>query len=263
MVFTNDWDMAIEQPHWAAHPELSRCSKPINHTTQAIFMNSAVPTSDSRDSRIPLILVMIALVAALAWFVGHKAHYLTDYSPSSYGDDLWPRRVGLVLHLLGGLTAIVAGLIQIWLGLTHRVAGLHRMLGKVYAAGVLIGSAGGFYLAFTIPGQLAYRGGLIFLNVAWLITTGMALVAIRTRRLEQHREWMLRSYVVTFAFVTYRLVEMGLRAVIVLPDTPVADDIAITMAWACWAVPLLVAEPLIQLRAMRRAGRAATRARQV
>ena len=39
------------------------------------------------------------------------------------------------------------------------------------------------------------------------ITTGMALYSIRTQRVEQHREWMLRSYVVTFAFVTYRLGE--------------------------------------------------------
>jgi hypothetical protein len=31
-----------------------------------------------------------------------------------------------------------------------------------------------------------------------------------------------------------------------------ADDIAIMMAWACWAIPLLFAEPLIQLQSMRR-----------
>jgi hypothetical protein len=40
---------------------------------------------------------------------------------------------------------------------------------------------------------------------------------------------MVRSYIVTFSFVDA------------------------TLAWACWAVPLLVAEPLIQLRGARRA----------
>jgi hypothetical protein len=40
-----------------------------------------------------------------------------------------------------------------------------------------------------------------------------------------------------------------------LPDTPGADDIDIIMACACWTVPLLLAEPLIQLRAMRRVRR--------
>lgn len=31
-----------------------------------------------------------------------------------------------------------------------------------------------------------------------------------------------------------------------------ADDIDSLMAWACWAVPLLFAEPLIQFRSMRK-----------
>jgi hypothetical protein len=62
---------------------------------------------------------------------------------------------------------------------------------------------------------------------------------------------MLRSYVVTFAFVTFRLAEMWIRPWFQVADDPVADDIDTLMAWACWAVPLVLAEPLIQLRAMR------------
>jgi uncharacterized membrane protein len=142
-------------------------------------------------------------------------------------------------------------LVQIWLGLTNRTSTLHRALGKVYGTAVLIGSVGGFYMALTIPGHVAYVAGLLWLNVAWLLTTGMAIYAIRTRRIQQHREWMLRSYVVTFAFVTFRLAETWLRPWLHVADDPGADDIDTLMAWACWAVPLLLAEPLIQLRAMR------------
>jgi hypothetical protein len=63
---------------------------------------------------------------------------------------------------------------------------------------------------------------------------------------------MLRSYAVTFAFVTFRLVGKLLRNWITLPEDPVADDIDTLMSWACWALPLLIAEPLIQVRRMRR-----------
>lgn len=42
--------------------------------------------------------------------------------------------------------------------------------------------------------------------------------AIRTGRIEQHRQWMLRSYTVTFAFVTLRLVEIGLRRWLAVPQ---------------------------------------------
>jgi hypothetical protein len=214
-------------------------------------MNVAAPASRARDFNLLLIVVVAALAAALLWFVGHKMHYVTDYSVASYSSYYWPRRAGLLLHLAGGGLAITAGLVQIWLGLTNRTSTLHRVLGKVYGTGVLIGSVGGFYMALTIPGHLAYVGGLLWLNVAWLVTTGMAIYAIRTRRIQQHREWMLRSYTVTFAFVTFRLAEAWLRPWFQVPDDPVADDIDTLMAWACWAVPLMLAEPLIQLRAMR------------
>jgi uncharacterized membrane protein YozB (DUF420 family) len=76
----------------------------------------------------------------------------------------------------------------------------------------------------------------------------MAIVAIRRRAIEQHREWMIRSYTVTFAFVTFRLVEKWL-----LPWQLMSEDSMDTiMAWACWSAPLLIAEPLLQLRRIRR-----------
>ena len=219
-------------------------------------MNVAVSVSDARGPHLFLIGVLGALAAALLWFVGHKLHYFLDYSLASYSEYYWPRRAGLIPHLTGGALAISVGLVQIWLGLTNRVNTLHRVLGKVYGAGVLIGSLGGFYLVLTIPGHLPYRAGLFMLCVAWVLTTSTALYAIRTRRIEQHREWMLRSYIVTFAFVTYRLASTWLSRWIHVPEDPVADDLDTLLAWACWAIPLLFAEPLIQLRSMRRPTRA-------
>lgn len=214
-------------------------------------MNAIAPASRVRESHLSLMLVVTALALALLWFVVQRLHFLTDYSLASYTDYFWPRRAGLIPHLVGGLLAITAGLVQIWLGLTNRVGTLHHVLGRVYAAGVLIGSVGGIYLALTIPGPLSYVAGLFSLCAAWVITTGMALYAIRTRRIEQHREWMLRSYTVTFAFVTYRLTSYWLRRWIHMPDSDLADDLDSLLSWASWAVPLLVAEPLIQLRSMR------------
>src|SRR5215471_2958289 len=117
-------------------------------------MNVAAPATRSRDWHLSLIVVLAALAMALLWFIVEKVHYLTDYSIASYSDYYWPRRAGLIPHLAGGAIAITAGLIQIWLGLTNRVGTLHHVLGRIYAAGVLIGSIGGFYLALTIPGPL-------------------------------------------------------------------------------------------------------------
>lgn len=219
-------------------------------------MNATTLDSRGRNSHLPLIAVLTTLGALLIWFVVQKVHYLTNYSLASYTSYYWLRRFGLIPHLIGGALAITTGLVQIWLGLTNRVSTLHHVLGRVYATGVLIGSLGGFYMAVTIPGPLPYTAGLFTLDVAWLITTGMALYAIRTRRVEQHREWMLRSYTVTFAFVTFRLVDNVRQLWLQAPPTDLADGFEVLLAWACWAVPLLIAEPLIQLRSMRKRARA-------
>ena len=184
-------------------------------------MNTAISPSRARDSHWALIIVLTVLAAGLLWFLSDKTHYFTHYSSASYTDYYWPRRAGLLPHLLGGSLAIVSGLVQIWLGLTGRVSTLHRTLGKVYAIGVLIGSMGGIYMALTIPpGYRPYATGLIGLDVAWIVTTSMALYAIHLRNIEQHRDWMLRSYTVTFAFVTsgaYRSAASDRRGETLLP----------------------------------------------
>jgi predicted membrane protein DUF2306 len=83
--------------------------------------------------------------------------------------------------------------------------------------------------------------------VAWTITTGMAYIAIRGGVIEQHREWMIRSYVVTLAFVFFRLF------VAVLKGFHIGEPLERykAAAWVCWAVPLLVTEPFLQLRKLR------------
>ena len=144
---------------------------------------------------------------------------------------------------------ILAGVGQLWLGLTDRTAGLHRPLGRIYVSAVAIGAVGGLYLALTAGGGFVYVSGMTGLAVAWVVTTGMAVLAIHHRALHQHREWMIRSYIVTFAFVTFRLFEYVLSTWKVAPQ----DQIDSFMAFACWAVPLLLAEPLIQLRKIRHA----------
>ncbi len=196
-----------------------------------------------------LLTVLVLLAGAALYFLQHNAvRYYTSFDATTYG-DFWPRRWGLVTHIAGGVTAVTAGLAQLWLGLTGRIGALHRGLGRLYVGAIIVGSAGAYYLALTLdPKYFGYAAGLFMLSTSWLVTTGMAIAAVKHRALEQHREWMIRSYTVTFAFVTFRLVEKWL-----LPwhlDTD--DNVDMVMAWACWSVPLLLAEPLLQLRKIRR-----------
>jgi len=195
-----------------------------------------------------LVAAFCILAAGALWFIQQAARQYGVYDAVSYG-DLWPRRGGLIPHMAGGLVAITAGLIQLWLGATQRTGSLHRNLGRVYLGGVAVGSAGAFFLALTIERRyFAYASGLFMLGTAWVLTTWMAYAAIRKRAIERHREWMIRSYTVTFAFVLFRLVDQLLIHWHVAP----ADEIDAMTAWACWSVPLLLIEPVLQFRRARR-----------
>lgn len=59
---------------------------------------------------------------------------------------------------------------------------------------------------------------------------------------------MIRAYVVTFGFVTYRIFSEYLPTGGLQPR----EDLRITLAWGCWVVPLFITELILQFRRMRK-----------
>lgn len=122
----------------------------------------------------------------------------------------WERRGWLLVHIAGGLVALLSGPVQLWLGLHNVNMNVHRKLGALYMAGMAIGSIAAIALALQTDFGLIFGTGLFFLALAWISTTSLAFVAIRRGLVDEHREWMIRSYVVTFAFVTFRIGQIAM-----------------------------------------------------
>jgi hypothetical protein len=188
-------------------------------------------------------IVFVALVA-LPYFT-----FLYRDSPSPLIDaarfDLYyPKRGWLLLHIAGGIVAILAGPVQLWLGLSERRLDLHRRLGLAYIGGIAVGTVGAVALAVQTELGWVFGAGLLGLASAWVVTTGLAFASIRRTLVDQHREWMIRSYVVTFAFVTFRVGDISLQAL----GVGEALETITFMSWAAWAVPLLVTEAILQGR---------------
>lgn len=204
----------------------------------------------SRASLRPVLVAVLLLVAwGLWWFVSLTYDHYSRFDPAAWGDYFWVRRLGLLPHMLAGLVASTTGLVQLWLGLTGRAGRLHRVLGRVYGASIVVAAAGSFYLSWSIPAtDRGYSSGLFLLGVAWLVTTGLAVWAARRRNFQQHRDWMIRSYTVTFAFVAFRIGDKWLGPMHLMS----ADQFEVMLAWGCWALPLLVMEPVIQWKALSR-----------
>ena len=190
-------------------------------------------------------VVAACLVILVARFlITDAVPFLTDVSSSKFG-RYWPRRAWLLTHIAGSGLALIAGLFQLWSGLRRRSMTVHRWTGRVYVVAVLIGGVAAFYLASHAGQGPAFAISLSALGVAWWTTTGMAYIAIRRGHIGQHKEWVIRSYVVTFTFVTTRtLAELG-----ILPS--LGHDPFATLVWLCWSIPLLATEVVLQGRKVR------------
>ena len=119
-------------------------------------------------------------------------------------------------------------------------------MGKTYLIAILIAATASLQMSIskiTIDQKAAIFGlGLFMLAVVWLLTSGMAYWSARNRNFAQHREWMVRSYVVTCAFTTFRLMDKIIVERFKLDPATSAG----IMAWACWSVPLIVTELFLQ-----------------
>jgi hypothetical protein len=195
-----------------------------------------------RSRRVAAVLLSLTALAAVVFVAGAAVPYFlsSSFGPPEYA----PRRGWLLLHIVGGMIALLTGPVQLWLGLADRGMAWHRRMGIGYMTGVGVGSFGAFYLATHTDFGWVFGAGLLSLAVAWVTTTTLAYLAIKRSLAEQHKEWMIRSYVVTFAFVTFRVIQPSLQAAQI--GTPL-EQLAMA-AWACWAVPLLIAELVIQGR---------------
>ena len=219
---------------------------------------SSVEIANSATPRRGLVLILSAVVVAVVVYVSRFVGPYLSLDPAYY-DYFWPWRYALWAHLAGGATALLAGPLQLWLGLTGRRPGLHRRLGRVYLCALGLSLAGASYLiAKEIRTDWVFASGLLGLACAWTLTTGCGYLAIRRNRRVQHREWMIRSYVVASAFVFFRIFVDLLHAAGVHGPTGSGTPEELKLAaWLCWAVPLLLTEPLIQWRHLRRTTTAA------
>ena len=205
-------------------------------------MNGTTTVAVPQVGRGAAATLSLAALAGLAFIGVAAVPYFMRMDEGQF-QQYWPMRGWLLTHIAMGMVALLTGPVQLWLGLSDRYPGVHKNLGFVYMAAVALGAAAGYYLAFNTSGGIVFGSGLVGLATAWLTTTALAFLAIKRHLYEQHKEWMIRSYVVTFGFVTFRAVDVLLAA----QGVPLLDHIGIS-AWFCWSVPLLVNEAVLQGR---------------
>lgn len=144
-------------------------------------------------------------------------------------------------HAAGGTLMLFVGALALYVGWTKRGLRFHKLIGYTYLIGGALGAGMGLHLSIAqphpLPGLAIATGALA---LAWLAVAAMAWRAAFNKRFDTHREWMARSYVLTWTFVFCRIVMRLPAFANIDPPTIVA------IIWASWIAPLIACEIALQ-----------------
>ncbi len=219
------------------------------------MLSTTMPAQPSRFFRAKT--VVFAIIAAMtAYVIVHNERFLIDPSHpvwQHYQTFQW----WLLPHGVAGACALFLAPLQFSDRLRQRHARVHRVIGRIYVAGVLVLAPIGAYIQWIEEPLGASRSFSVAATVdaaVLLITTLIGLAFAVKRMIPQHRQWMTRSYAVALTFFEIRLI-LGVTGLDQPPDPAIAEIVV----WACVAVSVLVGDLANQWYELSGSRRAASR----
>ena len=205
--------------------------------------NSTMPTSLKRTSWLRMKYLLFAVIGLmLAYVIPHDESFLVHPK-----DPMWQHyeafKWWLLPHGIAGACALLLGPMQFSDRLRGRFRQLHRVVGRIYVGGVFLAAPLGYYIQYFQERKGDPRSFSIAAAVdasLWIITTGTAMVFILKGRVQEHRQWMTRSFAVALVFLEVRVIggvtgweNLGVHA----------NE---TIVWACLAFSILSADLALQ-----------------
>ena len=174
---------------------------------QTLVLPTLLKAGSGRNRFKTVLWISLAL-PALFVLITSEVLLVTDYPMyHAYRLQVIADRQFLIPHTLSGVIALLAGPVQFSSRLRRRYLKLHRVLGRIYVISVFMGAMTGIALAAGRPGL----PGTSMQAAAWIVCTTAAVITARNRQIAQHRQWMARSYAVTFTFVSSRVLNLWPR----------------------------------------------------
>ena len=131
----------------------------------------------------------------------------------------------------------------------QRFSRFHRVVGRIYVAGVFLAAPLGFYIEYfqeRMGGARSFTIAAAVDAVLWMATTGIAMAFILKGRVHEHQQWMTRSFAVALVFLEGRVIggvtgweNLGVHA-------------TETIVWACLAFSILSADLVLQWQKLER-----------
>ena len=192
-----------------------------------------------RKSYVTLVVTLFLIVFAGRFIIKDALPYF-GFEKETFG-RYWNFKWQLIGHISGGLIALLIGPFQFWKAFRTKFMNAHRMLGRIYLISILIGFISSTFLAWTIAYEVNFSWALSLqiLGLVWIASASMAYICVRRKRILQHKEWMIRSYVITFAFVLFRFFNELPIAKTLMPEF---TERGATLIWLSWTIPLFITE---------------------
>lgn len=152
-------------------------------------------------------------------------------------------KTAFYIHVFSSIFVLMAGFTQFSNFVLQKHRKLHKAIGKMYVYNILlINFPAGMIMAFYANGLWVSKTAFILLDCLWFLFTLKAIIAIKNKNVKQHKEYMIRSYALTFSAITLRTWK------IILSHLFVIDPVTLYMidAWMGFVPNLLYAEWLIR-----------------
>lgn len=191
----------------------------------------------------------------LAYVLGHNEHFLVDAKDPSW-QHYQPFKWYLLPHGLAGACALLLGPMQFSDRLRKRFTKLHRVVGRFYIAGVFFAAPFGTYIQYFEERMGEARTFSVAAGadaVLWITTTAIALAFILRGNVQQHRQWMTRSYAVAIVFLEVRVIGG------VTGWEKLGSHATEAIVWGCLSFSLLFADIVIHWQDFRRSRPAAAK----
>lgn len=195
-----------------------------------------------------IIIILTFLIAMLSWNALNYFNFNTSFGFLKLKESAIATGWYLPFyysHVLAAGIILLVGFFQLLIGFRSQMRQLHKLMGGVYAYGIVFFAApGGLVMSFFVE-----RGPWVLLSfllqtLLWFVFTILAVQKARKREVASHRNWILRSYSLTFAAVTLRLYVFITVGTVDLTD-PSAYGI---IAWLSWTLNLLAVEVYLVYR---------------
>jgi len=145
----------------------------------------------------------------------------------------------MLAHGVPGALALFLGVFQFSSRLRQRYLQLHRIMGRIYVGSVAISAPVAIAVAISLPVMTLAMASTIQ-AVGWLVTTATGLYCVRTGRIQQHREWMMRSYPFAMVFVVVRAI-LAIPAIARMGEVGIATVVWSVIATACFLPSFVIA----------------------